>query len=748
MRLNIFFALFLRGFGALIFQVLILRELLVVYLGNELSFGLILANWLFWEAIGASFFSRLFSKVKAKKNLFAFWQILLGLALPVCIYAARTSKGLFGLSPAQTPGLWFIFYSSWLVLAIPCLIDGLLFALGSALTAEKGEKAVAKVYLLEALGAACGGVCFGILIQRFSSLNIVFFLSLLNLASCAFLTLGQPKTLGRGPGLLALFCIFSIGMLFYSGKIEKINRLALEKKWPGYSLLEETNSIYANLAVLKKDQQVSFLVNGISLYNLPYPDIAANEELAHIVLGAHRAPEKILLLATGPGGIIGELLKHPLEQITYVELDPALIKMIERYSPDPETTKELHHAKLKVNYLDLRLFLEKTEEKFDLIILGLPAPSSLQINRMYSDEFFQLVKKRLNRGGIFVLGLPGNLNYLNQGLRLLNRSLLETLKKNLPYLKVLPGETNLFLASASEEILKIDAVLIWQRLSDLKIPLRFLTLDYLQEKFSQTHLKNYFAFLAKSQSQLNRDFHPLALFYHLLYESSRDFPLWQKILFALKNFSLLQLAAILLVIIMIFLYLSRKNLASASLSISLAASGFLAMAFNLVTIFSFQIAFGYLYFWLSFLNANFMAALAAGAFFANRQELNFKAAKKLLLAMEAGLCFLLAGFIFALAFGKSFLLTKSFFFAFAFLAGLFNGANFALVAKLKFYYRNKLLAVAGETYALDLCGGIFAAVFTAVILLPLLGVWQTCLFLILLKAISFCGLFFLLQPLG
>jgi hypothetical protein len=46
-------ALMLTGFSAVIGQIVLMRELMVVFSGNEISLGIMLATWLFWTAAGS-----------------------------------------------------------------------------------------------------------------------------------------------------------------------------------------------------------------------------------------------------------------------------------------------------------------------------------------------------------------------------------------------------------------------------------------------------------------------------------------------------------------------------------------------------------------------------------------------------------------------------------------------------------------------------------------------------------------------
>ena len=46
-------AVALIGFNAVVGQIVLMRELIVVFSGNEISLGIMLASWLFWTAIGS-----------------------------------------------------------------------------------------------------------------------------------------------------------------------------------------------------------------------------------------------------------------------------------------------------------------------------------------------------------------------------------------------------------------------------------------------------------------------------------------------------------------------------------------------------------------------------------------------------------------------------------------------------------------------------------------------------------------------
>ena len=58
-------SIFLTGFAAIVSQIIYMRELLVVFYGNELSIAFILASWFVGGAIGSLFLGRYVENIKS-----------------------------------------------------------------------------------------------------------------------------------------------------------------------------------------------------------------------------------------------------------------------------------------------------------------------------------------------------------------------------------------------------------------------------------------------------------------------------------------------------------------------------------------------------------------------------------------------------------------------------------------------------------------------------------------------------------
>jgi len=114
-------ALMLLGFSAVIGQIVLMRELIVVFNGNEMSLGIMLAAWLFWTAAGSGLSSRLVWNGTNARRAVAALECLLAISLPPTIWALRSSKSLFQTVPGELVGPVPMLLASLACLCVFCL---------------------------------------------------------------------------------------------------------------------------------------------------------------------------------------------------------------------------------------------------------------------------------------------------------------------------------------------------------------------------------------------------------------------------------------------------------------------------------------------------------------------------------------------------------------------------------------------------------------------------------------------------
>ena len=295
-------AMVVMGVIFLISQVLILREFLLAFQGNEFVVGIVLSSWLLLEALGSGLTGRRADRSDDPLSAFAKVQALLALLLPLTLIAIRTHRHLLGVSPWEVVSYLRIWGISLALLGPLGLLNGAAFAYGCRLMAT-GEKALGhapgKVYALESLGAFLGGLAFTfLLVGRVQPIRIAFCLGAVSMACVLFLlrsggggrnSRGTDRADRRTHGGLRAFCLMLTALLVgatVSPLCGQIQRWSMQLRWSPLTLRESGDSIYGNVAVLELDAQQMVYQNGIPSITLPYPDRAALEPLVH--LGAPR----------------------------------------------------------------------------------------------------------------------------------------------------------------------------------------------------------------------------------------------------------------------------------------------------------------------------------------------------------------------------------------------------------------------------------------------------------------------------
>ena len=727
------------GLSGIVAQILILRELLVSFYGNELSLGIILANWVLLEALGVFIIGKLIDKAKDKISVFIVLETIFSLLLPVSIYIARTFKGILGIPFGEAIGLYPIFWASFFIILPIGFCHGALFSAGcriSPLLRKDARASIGRVYSWEALGTIIGGIILTYLfIPNLNSFQSAFIISLSNLI-IAFVLLKYIT--GKKLRYINFLCIIlaSFSILIFNPM--RMQRVSLTEQWKGLQILGYRNSVYGNILAAKKEEQYTFFYNGSPIITTPYPDITFVEEFGHLPLLFHQSPKDILIISSGAGGIINEVLKHPIKRLDYAELDPLIIETLKDY-PTELTTRELSDPRVKVINLDGRFFLRTTDNHYDVVLIGLSRPADLSTNRLFTQEFFSLVEKRLNPGGILALWLPGSLTYLSEELRDLNACIFNALKNTYAYVRIIPGDYNIFLASGSGDIWEASPALIAEKLSRQDIKTNILTPAYLDYRLNKKWLEWYRNSSVNATPKANLDLRPLAVFEMLVFWNKQFSPRLARSLRYFQNLDLKVIAVLILIITLIILYIiqRRRSLSRFNIVYSIATTGFFGMLVNLILIFSFQVFYGYLYHQLGLLISIFMAGIALGSIYITRHLENIQQDSKLFIKLE--LAIIIFTYLLALGITKlSGSLRYSFliFIGLFFISGVLMGLEFPLASKIYLKNKQEIGQTAGLLYCADLIGGWLAGLCAGIIFLPILGLFNACIVIVMLKLSS------------
>ncbi|MDX1776549.1 MAG: spermine synthase, partial [Desulfobulbales bacterium] len=161
MKKRFFTAILILGFSGLVAQILLLRELLIVFSGNELCIGIILANWLILEAFGSYVLGRRAEVSKYRLTAFVILTVLFSVSLLPAIYLTRILKGIMGISIGESIGFFPMLYTSFLVLLPVSMLHGALFTYSCRIYSMYSSSQAAtagRVYVYETAGTIIGGI--------------------------------------------------------------------------------------------------------------------------------------------------------------------------------------------------------------------------------------------------------------------------------------------------------------------------------------------------------------------------------------------------------------------------------------------------------------------------------------------------------------------------------------------------------------------------------------------------------------
>jgi len=426
----IILALINLGVVSLLAQVLLIKELVISFYGNELFIGLLFAFWLISTGAGSLWLAPIF---KNKLDRALLWlHILMPLTLVSAIILARISRIILTSSGVMTDIIWACLWSI-LVIAPTGLLLGILFVILAKIIKAKNNQAVSFSYIIESMGFFIGALVFNFFIFQFTSLMIATLLAIISFILA--LLFSFKYSLKVSIIIAGLIILISLSL----SQAGLIDRELNKKYYPGQKLISSVNSKYGSIQVTQANQQLNFYYNGYLLDNTQ--NKYGNELLAHLPALLIPEPRSALIIGNGLTGLVEEASKHPLKNITYLELDKAYYHVVKDWLGPGD------QANLDIIHQDARTYFNKTTKYFDLIIINYSNPSTLAENRYFTKEFFLKAKSHLSQQGITAIKINTTPNYSIGAQNKLLNTVYQTLNSVMPSVIALPDNEVLFLAS-------------------------------------------------------------------------------------------------------------------------------------------------------------------------------------------------------------------------------------------------------------------------------------------------------------
>ncbi|MEO6212841.1 MAG: fused MFS/spermidine synthase [Vicinamibacterales bacterium] len=422
----VYTAIALSGFTALGSEVLWTRTLSLLFGATTYTFSLILAVFLFGLGIGSSVGSAMAGRVARPRLALGWTQMLLCAAMAWTSYMLTQSLPFWPINPSinfSPEGIWYTFQldfvrALWAMLPA-AILWGASFPLALASVASDRRdpaRLVGGVYAANTLGAIAGAVGGSLLLtiwlgtQKSQQMMIVVSAISALLTLDAALAESDSKTRRvQFAGTLLLVGAMA-GAVLLARTVHGVPPILVAYGRYTATRVGEADIIYmgegwnASVAVSRLSNGVLNYHNAGKVQASSEPqDMRLQRMLGHLTTLIPKTPANALVIGCGAGVTAGAVSIDPaVTKLTIAEIEPLVPSVVSKYFSE-HNFSVVTNPKTHIHIDDARHFLMTTSEKYDAITSDPLDPWVKGAAMLYSREFFEIVKERLNPGGVVTL---------------------------------------------------------------------------------------------------------------------------------------------------------------------------------------------------------------------------------------------------------------------------------------------------------------------------------------------------------
>ncbi len=272
------------------------------------------------------------------------------------------------------------------------------------------------------------------------------------------------------------FCIILTGFVFANS-----GEAYFKKKIFSDEIIYTKRTKYQEVTITQWKNDIRMFIEG-NLQFCSIDEYRYHETLVHPVMSLLNDQTNILILGGGDGLAAREILKYDgVKSIDIVDIDKDVIEFCRKNT----MIKKLNNGSLddkRVNIIiaDAFNFVSKTEKMkiYNLIISDLPDPNNIELNKLYSEEFYALLKRYLAADGYFV-GQSNSPYFSPYSFWCIGKTLENAGYNVLPFRVNVPsfGEWGFFMASPNGRNINIDKIKI-------KVDTKFLNDKFITRLFA------------------------------------------------------------------------------------------------------------------------------------------------------------------------------------------------------------------------------------------------------------------------
>jgi spermidine synthase len=417
---EIYLAIALSGMTALAAEVVWTRLLSLLFGGTTYTFSLILAAFLLGLGIGSSGGAALARGVKRPRLAFGVCQALLCAAIAWGGYLLSASLPYWPIDPSLAPTPWLEFHLDFartiLVVLPAAILWGASFPLALAAAATRGDdpaRFVGGLYAANTVGAIAGSLGASLVVASLGSQRAQQILVVACAASALVVLRPFAFTADRRSGLrfaLGLVAVAALGAVAMPALIQPVpGSMVAYGRWAptrasGASIIYVGEGYNASVAV-------SRLANGVLNYHnagkiqasSEAQDMRLQRMLGHLTTLVPEKPRSVFVIGCGAGVTAGAVSIDPrVERVTIAEIEPLVVKTVSTFF-SAYNFDVVRNPKVRVRLDDARHVLQTSGQTYDAITSDPLDPWVKGAAMLYTKEFFELVKSRLNPGGVVTI---------------------------------------------------------------------------------------------------------------------------------------------------------------------------------------------------------------------------------------------------------------------------------------------------------------------------------------------------------
>src|SRR5262245_3388520 len=256
---------------------------------------------------------------------------------------------------------------------------------------------VSRVLTFDYIGALVGSVLFPILLlPKLGLVRTSLLFGLLNAGVGLWGTWQlRPLIPGGVIGLRARAVLVMVLLTIGAVKANALTTLAEDGLFADEIIYSRTTS-YQRIVITRGRAGFQLFLNGHLQFSSA-DEYRYHEALVHPAMMLAGSPRHVLVLGGGDGLALREILRHAsVESVTLVDLDPAMTRLSDVFSPLAELNKHsFSDPRVQVINEDAMIWLEQPSGPYDAAIVDFPDPNTFALGKLYTTHFYHLLKASL-----------------------------------------------------------------------------------------------------------------------------------------------------------------------------------------------------------------------------------------------------------------------------------------------------------------------------------------------------------------